>query len=412
MVSRRGPSGGVILAKMKLERPENEDCGNRHSHHEEDSVVSGGIWIKGGIHSPNPWFANDRIIFAWLNYAGRYDVKTKDRHLAAIRYFETLTSGKPFCKLSILDVSKVREDLKRRSDVTALDHFSSSSIRHTVSHLMAFLNWLMKQEGFRRLPKDLPDYLKLPKAVLAAAIPTKRKVYPTLLEAEALLNTMPSKFLVDHRARAIFALAFLGSLRADTLVSLRIKHFDIENRLILQDASKVRAKGGKSLKIRWFPIQKSFEAVVLEWANVLVGLGFRSEDALFPAVKFLKHQFGSLEHSREPIPVMSSFYAVTKAFAIACRDNKIKFTPHAGKYTIGAERHVRPLTQLQRKAWSQSMGHENEQTTERYYGKLPDERCIEVMVTIGDIDEVDIFEFPDEAKIKLVNAVLEKFGKR
>jgi hypothetical protein len=30
----------------------------------------------------------------------------------------------------------------------------------------------------------------------------------------------------------------------------------------------------------------------------------------------------------------------------------------------------RPLTQQQRKAWSENMGHENEKITETHYGKL------------------------------------------
>ena len=58
------------------------------------------------------------------------------------------------------------------------------------------------------LPGDFAGYLKLPKAIVAQAAQVKQKEFPSLSEAEELLNTMPSKSLVDLRARAIFALAF------------------------------------------------------------------------------------------------------------------------------------------------------------------------------------------------------------
>jgi integrase len=372
--------------------------------HEEDSTVRGGIWISGEINTSDLWVQNDRVIYKWLSYAGRYDVKTIDRHLAAIRYGEALLQGKPFHTLTTDDVAKVRDDLKRRAKGGAMDHLSSSSIKHTVSHLIAFIDWLLKQDGFKRLPKDITGYLKLPKATVAASTAAKSKDFPTLAEAENLLNQMPSKSLVDQRARAVFAIAFLGALRADTIASLKIKHFDIGNKLILQDASTVRAKAGKHINIRWFPIQKTFENVVIDWVQKLQSFGFAGDDSLCPDLKFLKHRpvLGSLE----PVPVMTTPHVVTQAFAIACRNSDIKYTPHAAKHTMGAERDMRPLTQLERKAWSANMGHENEQITERYYGNLTDDQRFEVLENIGKNDLTNNVSMSDGDKIALVDGIL------
>lgn len=112
------------------------------------------------------------------------------------------------------------------------------------------------------------------KPVLAQAAQVKQKDYPTLSEVEELLDAMPSKSLVDLLARAIFALAFLGALRADTLASLLVKQVDIERRLILQDASIVRTKASKSLNIILFQIPGAFEKSVVEWVVRLQHLGF------------------------------------------------------------------------------------------------------------------------------------------
>ncbi|CUH18917.1 Site-specific recombinase XerC [Jannaschia seosinensis] len=189
---------------------------------------------------------------------------------------------------------------------------------------------------------------------------------------------------------------------------MRVKNIDIANRLILQDASVVRAKGGKSIDIFRFPLPPLFKTIVVEWMDRLRQLGFTEEDALFADLKYLKHRPALSGSGRKVVPVMTTTHAVTEAFEIACRDSERKFTPHAVKHTIGAERDERALTQLERKAWSQNMGHENEQTTERYYGKLSDERRIEVLEAIGGHDESDAPSISDDVKIALLDAVYDQ----
>jgi integrase len=401
-------SGKLQKFVSETDRDNFEDCLNPNTpmdcQHEEDSIDRGGIGSSGENDTSDLWLQNDRIIYKWLFYAGRYDVKTVDRHLAAIRYFEAFLQGKPFHTLTTNDVAKVRDDLKRRAKGSATDHLSSSSIKHTVSHLIAFIDWLLKQDGFKRLPKDLTGYLKLPKATIAASTAAKSKDFPTLAEAEDLLKQMPSKSLAEQRARAIFAIAFLGALRADTIASLKIKHIDIDKRLILQDASTVRAKAGKHMEILWFPIPRTFESTVIEWVQKLESFGFMADDSLFPDLKFLKHRLAFMLH--KPVPVMTTQYVVTQAFAIASRNSDIKYTPHAAKHTIGAERDLRPLTQLERKAWSVNMGHESEQITERHYGKLTDDLRFEVLENVGKNDPTKNLSLSDEDKIALVDGIL------
>jgi integrase len=407
------PDCGAQMRKISNEADRRivEDCRNpntsRHCLREEDGSVPADIGITGPFGLEGLHTVNDRIIYEWLTYAGRYDVKTIEKHLSAIRYLETLLAGKPFSKLTRGDVAKVRDDLKRRAEPDAADTLSASSIKHVVSYLSAFFDWLLKQDGFKGLPKDLQGYLKLPKAVLAAALPVQQKDYPSLDEAKLLLSNMPSRSLIDQRARAMFALAFLGALRADTLTALKIKHIDTDRRRIMQDGGRVRAKAGKSMYILWFPIPKLFEVAVAEWLQTLIGLGFTGEDALFPASGWLKHRPVRMGTILKPVPVMTTLHAVADAFAIACRDQAVKFTPHSAKDCIAAERDIRPLTHLERKAWSENMGHENEQTTERHYGKLTDDKRFEVLEHIGSGARIDLRAISDEAKIALVDGILD-----
>jgi integrase len=401
-------SGKLQKISAETDRDLVEDCRNPKTPtkclHEGNTSTRGDIGTNHEKQTTIFHTKNDRIIHKWQIYANGYAEKTIDKHLAAIRFFETALDGKPFEKLSTDDVALVRDELKRRAGIDVMDSMSASSIRHWVSHLSTFFDWLLKQNGYKRLPGDLGGYLKMPRAVLAQSAQVAHKEFPTISEAKELLIAMPSKSLVEQRARAIFALAFLGALRADTLVSLRIKHFDIQRKLIIQDASLVRTKAGKSLDIFWFPIPIAFESIVVGWVKTLQNLGLSGEDALFPDTKHLRHRCSA---NAAPIPVMATTHAVTDAFAVACQNSDTKYTPHAAKHSIGAERGIRQLSQEERKAWSLNMGHENEQTTERHYGKMSDGRRHEVLENIGLKKTIDPRNFSDSQKARMFDTILE-----
>jgi len=377
------------------------------SLHEDIQKDLGGVGKDEESNSPVVWTANDRLIYKWQNYAGRYDEKTVDRHLSAIRLLEETLNGKAFDQLTNHDIGLLRQQLKQSLLATSDQRRSKSTVAHTASHLTNFLQWLLKQEGYKRLPCDLPDYLKLPKAVYSASLTRREKAYPTLDEAETLLHEMPVRTLKDQRSKAIFALAFLGGLRADTLASLRVCHVDPVNELIIQDASILRTKNGKSLNINWFPIPKAFGAAVTDWVSRITELGFGRLDALFPNETTLTSTNHHEYEQRAPIPPTATKHVVTEAFKVACRNSVVKYTPHSAKHTLGAERDARPLTHEQRKAWSEAMGHEKEQTTEAHYGRLTDERRAELFRQIAEGKSTTTTDLSDEAKIKLVDMVLE-----
>ncbi|WP_295536582.1 hypothetical protein [uncultured Thioclava sp.] len=101
------------------------------------------------------------------------------------------------------------------------------------------------------------------------SLPQDAKPYPTLEKAAQIVEAMPLRNHLQKRQRAIFAIAFLGALRADTLISLRI--------------------------------------------------------------------------NRDPIAPMASKHSVSEAFALACCNQAVTYTPHSAKHTIAAERNNRPL---------------------------------------------------------------------
>jgi integrase len=383
------------------------------SSHEGIGRDPGGIGISAETDGSHWWGVNDRVVYDWQVHAGRLAEQTVDQHLSAIRFMEDVLQGKPFDRLTIRDVDLVRSALKEAMMTKGEGKKSRSTASHQASQIMSFLEWLIKQDGYKRLPADLPSYIQLPKAAYAKAMPKGEKAYASLEEAEELLQRMPNMSLADRRARAMFAIAYLGALRADTITSLRLCHFDREGRQVIQDATTSRTKNGKSLRISWFPISQTFVAAVADWVDHMQSLGLRGEDALFPRLPDLKRRSYLQETERAPIEPMASKDAVAKAFALACRDTEVKYSPHSVKDTLAAERDRRPLTQQQRKAWSENMGHESEKITETHYGKLSEAERFDLFEEIvqgkGEVGPAPR-KMTDAQKLALMNEVLAKVG--
>ena len=329
---------------------------------------------------------NERLIYAWQVYAGRYDEKTVDRHLAAIRAFESSLEGKRFTKLTTADVARFRKALKQ--SLTADVPKSKSSVRHTASHLGAFLSWLIVQPSGVRLPRDLPSYVILPLSAYAGAIEQTPRLYPSIEEAERMLKQLSGDTIEARRNRALFSIVFLGALRANTAISLLRRHVDLDHRIIRQDGTVSRTKNGKSLEIKWFPIPQVFGQVVSDWCAEMDAAGLQPDDALFPALKHLGR--GEIQRQTEgsPIPVMTSTHAVASVFAEACLPDGPRYVPHSAKHTIAAERDRLSLTASERKAWSENMGHENEQITDRHYAKLSRDERFDLIEGINETEVI------------------------
>ncbi|WP_299723305.1 helix-turn-helix domain-containing protein [uncultured Tateyamaria sp.] len=354
---------------------------NTNGDQTDEGVIqaSGDIWI---------WHnRNDRIVHKWQISAGRFADATVDAHLRAIRFLEDVLQGKSFTSLSTVDIDRVRSELKLQLSGARDAPKSRSSVSHTSSHIRKFLVWLLKQDFASDLPKDLPDYIELPKAVYAQCLPRPQKEYPLIEEAEAMLERMPSQTLPRKRDRAMFAIAFLGALRADTLVSLRLKHLSVAEKMIIQDGTVSRTKNGKSLEIWWFPISEAFSAEVTKWEALIRDLGFHDDDPLFPDLKYLLNGYPKRYPNAPPIEPMKTKTAVNKTFAIASSGAKAHYTPHSAKHTMAAERDRRHLTARERKAWLENIGHDTEQITDRHYGQLSGDERRRALKNIGDGSE-------------------------
>ncbi len=313
-------------------------------------------------------YVNDRMIHAWQGYAERYHPKTVTAHLTSIREFEGFLAGKSIARLTQDDIIAWRKKL-----IANDERLGTSTIRHRASQVSGFLKWLADQPGHSKL-RGLSDYCGLPKRLKQAALPEQKR-FPKLDEAVAMLDAMPSKSLSERRMRAIFAFAFLTGLRADALITVRLKHVKGDERRVIHDGSEMRTKNGKSFIVNWFPRTAPFEAVVLEWLSEVTALGLGADDALFPEMKGLET---APRPVRSAIPPMKTAGAVTEAFKRACEGRKISYSPHSARHTLVNLGDQLCRTAEERKAWSLNLGHATEAVTWEHYGKVDGDRKDEI----------------------------------
>jgi integrase len=110
----------------------------------------------------------------------------------------------------------------------------------------------------------------------------------------------------------------------------------------------------------------------MDWLHFLKTEQFFSDnDPLFPKTAMGQDQNGftarglSRKHWANTTPVRKIFKEAFLAAGLPV------FTPHRFRNMIVSQMYERKLDIAQFKAWSQSLGHENAQTTLTNYGKLP-----------------------------------------
>ncbi|SLN34747.1 site-specific tyrosine recombinase XerS [Aquimixticola soesokkakensis] len=341
-------------------------------------------------HSSGPEFesANDRILFAWQIYAGKYDAKTVDAHLISIRDFDRFCQGKSYSKVTKEDSGAYRKHLiERAGQRTEQGGLSRATVQHRSSHLKQFFVWLSNEPGYRAL-SGVGGYFALPKGLKAMSGREKSKVFPSLAQAEAMLESLPARDLKERRDRAIFAMCFLAGLRESALISLRLGHVDLERKEVMHDGATLRAKNGKTFVVNWFPRTPAFAQVVLAWVEEVRALGLRDDDVLFPDAKVLASAARWPLEGRETLTPMRTASAVDAVFARAGEGIGTRYLPHSARDTLADLGSKLCRTTEQHKAWSLNLGHSSEEITRRHYAKVGDARKAEIF---EDFEVVELY---------------------
>ena len=204
---------------------------------------------------------------------------------------------------------------------------------------------------------------------------------PTLEQIRHVIQVMPASTDIEQRDRALIAFTILTGARDGAIASFKLRHIDLAEGRIDQDAREVRTKFSKSFVTTFFPVGDDIRGVVADWVvhlrtDKLWGL----DDPLFPATKVAVSdnlRFAAVgldrKHWSSAGPIRGIFKA---AFAAA---GLPYFNPHSVRKTLALLGGQKCKTPEEYKAWAQNLGHEDVLTTFRSYGDVSGYRQVEIM---------------------------------
>jgi integrase len=193
---------------------------------------------------------------------------------------------------------------------------------------------------------------------------------------------------IERRDRALVAFTILTGARDGAIASFKLRHVDIDQALVDQDARHVKTKFSKSFTTWFFPVGDDIRQIVVDWIDFLRreklwGL----DDPLFPATKIVVGDTRHFEASGLDRKHWSSAGPIRTIFkdAFAAADLPY-FNPHSFRKTLAQLGGQICKSPEQYKAWSQNLGHENVLTTFSSYGDVAGHRQAEIIRSLNTLD--------------------------
>jgi integrase/recombinase XerD len=215
--------------------------------------------------------------FEFLRHADGKSEQTIRQVERSLTRFEESTRRAPFKSFDQKQAIAFKEALLRQE-------LSPATVFSTTQDVKRFLSWLALQQGFKRAIRltDI-EYLNLTDKMARTAMQPAEKSYPSLQMTEKVVASMPHGTPIEKRNRALIAFSAITGIRDGALVTLKVKHFDEERCLVLQNPNEVSTKFGKRIDTFLFPLNEEFESIVFDWVRYLKNEElFAGSDPLFP----------------------------------------------------------------------------------------------------------------------------------
>ena len=258
---------------------------------------------------------------------------------------------------------------------------AKATLYAALTALKRFFIWLAGQPGYKsRISYSDAEYFNLSAKETRIAKATRPARVPTLEQIRHVIGSMPAITDIERRDRALVAFTILTGARDGAVASFKLRHIDIVEGKINQDAREVRTKFSKSFVTTFFPVGDDIQAVVADWVTYLrAGKLWGLDDPLFPATKVVvgdNLRFGAVgldrKHWSSAGPIRTIF---KQAFAAA---GLPYFNPHSFRKTLALLGGQKCKTPEEYKAWAQNLGHEDVLTTFRSYGDVSSYRQVEI----------------------------------
>ena len=317
-----------------------------------------------------------RKYYSYLENSRGYAKESIKHFKISVWRWQEFTNNLDFIYFNQTRAENFKKWLKDKNKRKSQEKMSLSHIHDTLRYLKIFFSWLSEQNGYRsKINKTMIDYLNLTKGEIRIATQSRMRKSPSMEEAKTLIESIKIKTEIEKRDRALISLTFLTGARISALATLPIKSFNREKLIIDQDPRLgVKTKNSKRILTTLIPFSyKEPLNYFLEWFDFLINeKKFKQTDPLFPATKTESGNNNRLGYySTEE--VSSNFWKSTSAprkiFENRFKQAGLNYChPHTFRHLIVREISKLPLSEEQRKAISQNLGHEDVETTFGSYG--------------------------------------------
>jgi integrase len=350
--------------------------------------------------------ANERIkhrYLAFLGEAKRFSTSSVDHVAAAIADFEASTGFKDFRQFRIEQAQSYKRKLGGTGDDGTGHGLAKATISSRLAALKAFFQWLAQQPGFKsRLTYSDAEYFNASANDERIAKAVRERPVPSIEQIRHVLHSMPSQLDIQRRNQALIAFTLLSGARDNAIASMSLKHIDLTNRRIYQDAREVRTKNAKTITSTFFPVGTDIELIIENWVQLLDERLWGPDDPLFPATKVALGESGHFENGGLDRKHWKDAAAIRRIFKESFAAAGLPyFNPHSFRNTLASlgER-ICPNPEAF-KAWSQNLGHAHVLTTFTSYGTVASSRQDEILKDLRNTCGAVVGE-PDAATIRRV----------
>ena len=328
---------------------------------------------------------NERIkrkYFAYLKEAKRQSEPTVDASAKALSRFELYTKNRDFKAFHVQQAIAFKNHLAWQKGCRSGEKLSKATLYATLMQLKRFFQWLALQPGYKsRLQYSDADYFNLSDKGTRIATAQREQKAPTLEQIKHVVRTMAAGTDIERRNRALLAFTVLTGARDSAIASMKLKHLDLIENRVYQDAREVNTKFSKTFHTYFFPVDDEIRAIVVDWVGYLrEKLLWGNDDPIFPATRVALGETREFEASGLKRAHWSSASPIRSIFRDAFLSAGLPyFNPHSFRATLVQLGEEVCKSPEEFKAWSQNLGHEKVLTTFTSYGTVACQRQAEIM---------------------------------
>ena len=239
-------------------------------------------------HNPN----NERIkrkYLIFLKEAKRQNESSIDAVAKALSRFESYTKYRDFKAFHFEQAVGFKGHLANQDNQQTGKKLSKATLNSTLRQLKAFFQWLAMQSGYKsRISYTDTEYFNLSDKDTRIATARRETAVPTLEQIKHVIETMPSNTEIERRNRSLIAFTLLTGARDSATASMKLKHIDMVNNCVFQDAREVKTKFSKTFMTFFFPVGDEIQEIVFDWVIYLKeDLLWGNDEPLFPKTNII-----------------------------------------------------------------------------------------------------------------------------